>query len=126
MKRPRGAFTLIELLVAISLGVVLIGVITFIWMQSSRIFQSSSTNLESYQRLRVILDMLGSSYATLLDVRKGPDCPGTEVPLACAAGYFVQRSFLDLTLSAGTYFLQIDGYAGQAGPWFLDVRVVDP
>ena len=75
---------------------------------------------------RVILDMLGSSYATLLDVRKGPDCPGTEVPLACAAGYFVQRSFLDLTLSAGTYFLQIDGYAGQAGPWFLDVRVVDP
>ncbi len=75
---------------------------------------------------RVIFDMLGSSYATLLDVRKGPDCPGTEVPMGCTAGYFVQRSFLDLTLSAGTYFLQIDGYAGQSGPWFLDVRVVDP
>lgn len=75
---------------------------------------------------RVILDMLGSSYATLLDVRKGPDCPGTEVPMGCAAGYFVQRSYLDLTLSAGTYFLQIDGYASQSGPWSLDVRVVDP
>jgi type II secretory pathway pseudopilin PulG len=54
--RGRGAFTLIELLVAMSLGVVLIGVITFIWMQSSKIFQSSSNNLESYQRLRVTLD----------------------------------------------------------------------
>ena len=75
---------------------------------------------------RVILDMMGSSYSTLLDVRKGPDCPGTEVPMACTAGYFAQRSYLDLTLGAGTYFLQIDGYAGQSGPWFLDVRVVEP
>lgn len=75
---------------------------------------------------RVVLDMMGSSYATLLDVRKGPDCPGKEVLLACAAGYFAQRSFLDLTLDAGTYFIQVDGYAGQSGPWFLDVRVVDP
>ncbi len=70
--------------------------------------------------------MMGSSYSTLLDIRKGPDCPGTEVPMACAVGYYAQRSYLDLTLSAGTYFIQIDGYAGQTGPWFLDVRVVDP
>jgi hypothetical protein len=75
---------------------------------------------------RVIFDMMGSSYSTLLDVRKGPDCPGTEVLDGCAAGYYQQRSYLDLTLGAGTYFVQIDGYAGQAGPWFLDVRVVDP
>jgi hypothetical protein len=75
---------------------------------------------------RVVLDMMGSSYSTLLDIRKGPDCPGTEIPLACAAGYYVQRSFLDLQLAAGTYFIQIDGYASQSGPWFLDVRVVDP
>lgn len=75
---------------------------------------------------RVILDMMGSSYSTLLDVRKGPDCPGTEVPKACTAGYFAQRSFLDLDLGPGTYFIQIDGYAGQSGPWFLDVRVVEP
>ncbi|MBK8253506.1 MAG: putative metal-binding motif-containing protein [Polyangiaceae bacterium] len=75
---------------------------------------------------RVILDMMGSSYSTLLDVRKGPDCPGTEVPLACAAGYYPSRSYLDLTLAAGTYFIQVDGYNAAAGPWFLDVRVVEP
>lgn len=75
---------------------------------------------------RVIFDMLGSSYSTLLDVRKGPACPGTEVPKGCTAGYYPQRSFLDLTLDAGTYFIQVDGYASQSGPWFLDVRVVDP
>jgi hypothetical protein len=75
---------------------------------------------------RVIFDMMGSSYSTLLDIRKGPDCPGTEVPMACAVGYYAQRSYLDLTLGAGTYFIQIDGFAGQSGPWFLDVRVIDP
>ena len=46
--------------------------------------------------------------------------------MACAVGYYAQRSYLDLTLSAGTYFIQIDGYAGQSGPWLLDVRVIDP
>jgi hypothetical protein len=75
---------------------------------------------------RVVFDMLGSSYATLLDIRQGPDCPGTEVPLACTVGYGVQRSYLDVTLDAATYFIQVDGYAGASGPWFLDIRVVDP
>jgi hypothetical protein len=75
---------------------------------------------------RVVLDMQGSGYNTLLDVRRGPSCPGDEVPNACAAGYYPERSFLDLQLEAGTYFLQIDGYASAYGPWFLDVRVVDP
>lgn len=75
---------------------------------------------------RVVLDMVGSGYSTLLDVRKGPACPGVEVPQGCAAGYVPNRSFLDLELDAGVYYLQIDGYAQDAGPWFLDVRVVDP
>ncbi len=75
---------------------------------------------------RVVLDMQGSAYATLLDVREGPACPGMEMPFACAAGFYPERSFLDLTLPAATYFIQIDGYAGQSGPWFLDVHVVDP
>jgi hypothetical protein len=75
---------------------------------------------------RVVLDMQGSAYSTLLDVRLGPACPGSEVSKACAAGYYPERSFLDLQLAAGTYFIQIDGYAGQFGPWFLDVFVVDP
>lgn len=75
---------------------------------------------------RVILDMSGSGYSTLLDVRKGPDCPGTEVFQGCTVGYGTNRSFLDLTLDAGTYFIQVDGYNKDDGPWFLDVRVVDP
>ena len=75
---------------------------------------------------RVVLDMTGSGYNTILDVRSGPGCPGTEVPMGCAVGYGQGRSYLDLTLGAGTYYLQIDGYQLDKGPWFLDVRVVDP
>ena len=79
------------------------------------------------ERKRIIFDMSGSGYATLLDVRKGPDCPGTEVFQGCTVGYSAQRrSFLDLTLDAGEYFIQVDGLREESGPWFLDVRVVDP
>jgi hypothetical protein len=77
-------------------------------------------------RRRVILDMEGSNYFTLLDVRRGDTCPGVEVPMACSVGFSALRSYLDLTLDAGTYFLQIDGYGGDAGAWQLDVRVVAP
>src|SRR6185503_14552602 len=69
---------------------------------------------------RVVLDMRGSSYTTLLDVRRGPTCPGQEVLSGCSAGYFSSRSYLDLTLEAGQYFVQIDGYAGDSGSWVLD------
>jgi len=82
--------------------------------------------LELSAQKRVILDMAGSAYTTLLDVRKGPSCPGTEVLLGCAVGYGGKGSYLDLTLDAGVYHLQIDGLATASGPWFLDVRVVDP
>jgi hypothetical protein len=82
--------------------------------------------LELPSTQRVVLDMQGSAYSTLLDVRLGPACPGVELSKACAAGYYPERSFLDLELTAGTYYVQIDGYAGQSGPWFLDVYVVDP
>lgn len=78
------------------------------------------------ERKRVVLDMAGSSYETLLAVRRGPSCPGPEVPLGCTIGTGPQRSFLDLTLDAGVYYLQIDGHASAHGVWFLDVRVVDP
>jgi hypothetical protein len=76
------------------------------------------------ERRRVILDMRGSSYATLLTLRDG--CPGTEMEGACSAGYAADRSYLDLELDAGEYFLQIDGYAAAEGPWFLEVFVVSP
>ena len=75
---------------------------------------------------RVVLDMQGSGFSTVLDVREGPACPGMEMPFTCAAGFYAERSFLDLTLPAGTYFIQVDGYSGQSGSWFLDVHVVDP
>lgn len=70
---------------------------------------------------RVILDMRGSGYRTLLSVRKGAFCPGAELPRACAPGYWWSRSFLDLELQAGDYFVQIDGYNGDRGAWNLDV-----
>ena len=75
---------------------------------------------------RVIFDMQGSAYATLLNIREGSPCPGNEVLGACAAGYYPSRSYLDVTLPAATYTLQIDGYSGQSGAWFLDVHVIDP
>jgi Putative metal-binding motif len=82
--------------------------------------------LDLASQKRVVLDMQGSSYNTLLVVRQAVACPGPEVTGACAAGYGAARSFLDLTLDAGSYFVQIDGYAGASGSWFLDVFVVDP
>jgi hypothetical protein len=75
---------------------------------------------------RVVLDMQGSAYATVLDLREGPSCPGSEITHGCAAGYYPERSYLDLELAAATYYIQVDGFAGQSGPWFLDVHVVDP
>ena len=78
------------------------------------------------QKQRVVLDMIGSSYATILDVRQGAACPATEVPNACFVGFNASRSFLDLTLDPGSYWVQVDGYNGDRGPWNLDMRVLPP
>lgn len=75
---------------------------------------------------RVLFDMRGSGFDTLLDVRRGPSCPGEEVERGCAVFSAGDRSFLDLNLPAGEYFVQIDGYAGASGNWFLNVFVLDP
>lgn len=72
---------------------------------------------------RVVLDMAGSTYNTLLSVRSGASCPGMELPLSCAAGTAASRSFLDLDLESGDYYVQVDGYGGDAGAWLLDVYV---
>jgi len=72
---------------------------------------------------RVVLDMAGSKYDTMLSVRSGATCPGTELPLSCAAGAAASRSFLDLDLESGDYYVQVDGYGGDAGAWSLDVYV---
>jgi len=75
---------------------------------------------------RVLLDMRGSNFDTLLNVRQGEVCPGEERPGACSVGVADDQSFLDLRLPAGEYYLQIDGYAGALGAWFLDVFLMDP
>jgi hypothetical protein len=75
---------------------------------------------------RVVFDMRGSDFDTLLDIRRGPECPGEEVAGACAVFSGGDRSFLDLELPAGDYFVQVDGYAGATGNWFLNVFVLDP
>jgi hypothetical protein len=73
----------------------------------------------------VIFDTKGSDYATIVDVRTGSSCPGDEVFGGCSAGYSRDRSFLDLTLAAGDYWVQIDGYDESSGPWVLDVFTSD-
>jgi hypothetical protein len=74
----------------------------------------------------VVFDMEGSGYYTILDVRQGATCPGTEVPGDCYVGFSGSRSFLDVTLDAGDYWIVVDGYLDSKGPWDLDVRVLPP
>ncbi len=75
---------------------------------------------------RVLLDAAGSDFATLIALRKATDCPGPEVVGGCAPGCSATRSFLDLVLAAGDYYVQVDGYVGAAGHWQLDVFTADP
>jgi hypothetical protein len=75
---------------------------------------------------RVILDSFGSAFTTLLDLRDATTCPGDEIPGACYVGFGANRSFLDVVLPAGGYYVQVDGYNGESGTWALDVRVVVP
>jgi len=82
--------------------------------------------LDLDQPKRVVLDMSGSGYPTLLNLRRGPGCPGVEVEASCDVGNSAARSYLDRVLEPGSYWIQVDGFAGASGPWFLDVRIVDP
>ena len=75
------------------------------------------------ERRRVVLDMTGSLYTTLLDVRSGSACPGSEVDSGCST-LGASQAFRDLTLDPGTYFVQVDGFGGSSGPWSLDIRVL--
>jgi hypothetical protein len=78
------------------------------------------------ERRRMVFDMTGSDHPTVLDIRKGEACPGIEVPDACNPGTAPNRSFLDFTLDPGTYWVQVDGYAGATGVYGLDVRALPP
>ena len=78
------------------------------------------------EKRRVVLDMEGSSYQTILDVRQGPACPGSPTVNGCYVGFSSQRSFLDMELTAGLYFVLVSGFDGAKGPWALDVRILPP
>lgn len=75
---------------------------------------------------RVLLDMRGSNFDTLLNIRQGLECPGQELADTCAVAVGEDQSYLDVQLPAGEYFVQVDGYAGSFGTWFLDVFLMDP
>jgi hypothetical protein len=92
--------------------------------QSGALDQVLALNLAQPQR--VVLDMAGSAYTTLLDVRQGPACPGMPVGGGCYVGFSAQRSFLDIELPAGSYWLLVGGYDGAKGAWDLDVRLLPP
>lgn len=78
------------------------------------------------QPQRVVASTDGSTFPTILSLRKGAQCPGLEVNNGCNVGFGASRSFIDATLSADTYWIVLDGYAMQKGAWNLDVRVVAP
>lgn len=82
--------------------------------------------LELSRKRRVVFDLGASDYDTLLVLREGGECPGREVPNTCVPGYGAARSFLDVVLDEGEYWVQIDGYDGAAGSWVLEVFTADP
>ncbi|MBN2197114.1 MAG: putative metal-binding motif-containing protein [Polyangiaceae bacterium] len=86
--------------------------------------QILSLSLED--RRRIVIDAAASGFSTVIGMRRGPDCPGEELPLACSAGYGPGRSFLDLVVDPGEYWIQVDGYDGASGAWALDVFVAPP
>jgi hypothetical protein len=86
--------------------------------------QDQMLRFELEEERRVILDMRGSEFDTLLVVRRGPGCPGEEV--SCSAGTSSGRSFIDQTLPEGMYYVQIDGFDNASGHWLLDVYIEPP
>jgi hypothetical protein len=78
------------------------------------------------ERRRVVFDMRGSSYDTLLTLRTDDGCPGTELEGTCSVGFGDARSFLDVILDEGSYNVQIDGYNGANGRWVLEVFTAVP
>ncbi len=59
-------------------------------------------------------------------MREGPACPGSATVNGCYVGFSTQRSFLDMELTAGPYFVLVSGFNGAKGPWALDVRILPP
>lgn len=120
--RTRGrGLTLVELMVAIGLGAILIGVITFVWLQSNKIFSSTIHRLEAYQRLRIVLDQMERDLANTnrtVDMEFFQD----NFPTAPAGpnGHF-DSSTADTLLPTGS-----TGYPSSAPWWRQPVDPADP
>jgi prepilin-type N-terminal cleavage/methylation domain-containing protein len=84
--RRRGGFTLVELLVATALAVVLIGVVSFVFVQSSKIYSVTLEEVHASFVVRSGMDMIGRDLRAVelpfdptLDVRAIPtDGPSGE------------------------------------------------
>jgi hypothetical protein len=50
--------TLVETMVAVALGAILVGVITFVWIQSNRIYVETIERLDIYESMRTVLDVV--------------------------------------------------------------------
>jgi hypothetical protein len=78
------------------------------------------------ERRRVVFDLAGSAYDTLIVLREASECPGTELTNTCVPGYVDGRSFLETVLEPGEYWVQIDGFNGESGKWTLEVFLAGP
>lgn len=76
---------------------------------------------------RVVATTDGSTYDTLLGIRREP-CEGAGGELVCRDdGGFMMPDTLDQTLDAGTWYLVVDGFGtAMSGPYLLDVMLMDP
>ena len=73
---------------------------------------------------RVIIDTFGTTWDTVLYI--STDCPSIEASVvACNDDHiYTLRSRLDVTLTAGTFYLVVDGYQQEsAGPFVLNVDI---
>ena len=75
------------------------------------------------ERSLVIIDAGGSPLQTIVNLRHGEQCPGEEVSMGCALA-LDRGSYLEQELEPGTYYVQVDGYAGMSGQWNLEVFVL--
>ena len=78
------------------------------------------------QKQRVVLELSATGYTPILEIQKGATCPAQLIKGACHVGFQSNKSFLDLDLDAGTYYVFIDGYNLGKGAWTLNAHVVDP
>jgi len=77
----------------------------------------------------VIVDLVGSGSFddTVLFVKSGDCATGTEIACNDDFGDNYNHSQVTLTnLSAGTYYIFVDGYDGSAGDYTLALRLTDP